>query len=401
MLRSVVRKAGWLGVGIAGGQGIILLSTPLLSRLHEPAEFGSLAMFLVASNIAIATGTGRYDLAIASSDRADIAPLTRLCILISCLAGFGVMSLISLMSAVWPNSKALIAVDGQILMLGICFFFSALSQTMTSVMLRREQAKRLAFIRLFQGICFSAFAFSGYFSLSFAHTISSILPLLFLSSILPNNVNRGSPTIISTARKYKTFFKHGLPGAIFDVVGYSVCIWVVVEAYGVGSGGEWSQVQRLIGGPVMVFSIAIGQVLLVHTSANIDDRAGLEKLFKQIMFPVTIIGVTLTVIMAFAGQSLFAIILGENWQIASGLIAALTLAVFVRAAVSPLSSILVAKRRLDLALKWQSLYFVSAATTFALVAHHLSLTYFAIFYAGHEIVLYILYLRLIMRTLKG
>ena len=54
----------------------------------------------------------------------------------------------------------------------------------------------------------------------------------------------------------------------------------------------------------------------------------------------------------------------------------------------------------DLALRWQLLYFVSAATLFTLASQTLSLDRFVIFYALHESVLYLVYLRVIMTVFR-
>ena len=64
--------------------------------------------------------------------------------------------------------------------------------------------------------------------------------------------------------------------------------------------------------------------------------------------------------------------------------------------MSPVSALLATFRRFDLALRWQLLYFASAATLFTLASRWLSLDGFVIFYALHEAVLYLGYLRIIM-----
>jgi O-antigen/teichoic acid export membrane protein len=83
LLLAVLKRAGGLGLGTALGQGIILIGTPWLVRLYGPASFGALALLITATNIAIATGCARFDLAIPSADEEDVTALARLCILIA------------------------------------------------------------------------------------------------------------------------------------------------------------------------------------------------------------------------------------------------------------------------------------------------------------------------------
>ena len=79
---------------------------------------------------------------------------------------------------------------------------------------------------------------------------------------------------------------------------------------------------------------------------------------------------------------------------------AASVAVFVRACVSPLSAVLITYRRFGLGLLWQGLYFTSALLLFPRVATALSFEHFMLFYAAHETVLYGLYLGLIFYSLK-
>jgi O-antigen/teichoic acid export membrane protein len=209
-----------------------------------------------------------------------------------------------------------------------------------------------------------------------------------------------SSTIGEAAGKYRVFALLGLPGAILDVVGYSLCIWIVTAAYGADSSGELSQVQRIVGAPLMLASISLGQILLRHTAEMKDDLDGLRHLMLRLLALMGGGALITLVALAIAGEPVLAWLLGSRWHVESVTIVAVSAAVFVRAIVSPASALLATFRRFDLALRWQILYFVSAATLFTLASSALPFRWFVVFYAAHEAVLYGIYLRLISIVLR-
>ena len=400
MFRALARQTGWVGVGIGGGLGAILVATPFLARIHGPAEFGALALFLTASNIATALGCARYDVAIASAEQALLAPLFRICAVLAIAFGTTCILALLLMSASLPASAILDKLHHNAGLLGACMVMSALYQAESALLLRQGRVRWLAALRVAQGMGFALLGLTGHVSLIWAHTLSYLpaIALLCVISALQGPVNRR--LMVETARRYSDFPRFGLPGAVFDVIGYSLCIWVVIEVFGAISGGEWSQIQRVVGAPLMLCSIAVGQVLLVQSAQHRDNRRGLRRLFLQIELAMLALLVGIVAIMAIAGEDIFHLLLGEDWHVGAPFAILVSIAVFIRAAVSPLSSILVTFRRLDLGLRWQVTYFACAVITFAWVAHHATLLQFAAFYALHETILYLIYLRLIFGAMK-
>lgn len=400
MFRALVRQTGWVGVGIGGGQGAILIATPFLARVHSPSEFGALAIFLTASNIATALGSARYDLAIASAEPALLAPLLRICIAFAIASGaiglFGIL----LFAAFLPASRIVGTLREHAVLIATCLTMSAIYQAQSALLLRQGRVRWLATLRISQGIGFALFGLTGQLNLVWAHTLSYLPAIVAIAVALQGHPSRNWRATIDTARRFSDFPRLGLPGAVFDVIGYSLCIWVVIEKFGAGAGGEWSQIQRIIGAPLMLCSIAVGQVLLVQSAQHRNNRPGLRRLFVQIELAMLGLMFGLVAMLFIFGEDVIRLLLGEGWHVNASFTIFVSIAVFIRAAVSPLSSVLVTFRRLDLGMRWQVTYFASAAITFSLVAQHASLLQFAAFYALHETIMYLIYLRLILAVMK-
>ncbi|MGH7483582.1 MAG: lipopolysaccharide biosynthesis protein, partial [Longimicrobiales bacterium] len=70
MLRTLLPKgrfargAAVLVSGTAAGQSVVILSSPVLTRLYTPEEFGTLAVYSAALATIVLVASGRYELAI-------------------------------------------------------------------------------------------------------------------------------------------------------------------------------------------------------------------------------------------------------------------------------------------------------------------------------------------------
>jgi O-antigen/teichoic acid export membrane protein len=288
---------------------------------------------------------------------------------------------------------------GQPILLAGCVFLAAAFQATSSGLLRRGQIVSMAALRVVQGGAFAAFALFGGIGLLWSQALS-FLPGLLCAPYLLSSPRGRRVSIGSAASKYRVFALLGLPGSVLDVVGYSLCIWIVTAAYGAGASGELSQVQRIVGAPLMLASISLGQILLRHTAENKDDLPALRYLVGRLLALMGGGALIALILLTFAGEPVLAWLLGSRWHIESATIVAVSIAVFARAIVSPVSALLATFRRFDLALRWQVLYFVSAATLFTLTSGMLPFHWFVVFYAVHEAVLYGIYLRLISIVLR-
>lgn len=396
MLASVLKRAGGLGIGTAIGQGVVLAGTPFLVRIYGPASFGILALLLTATNISIAVGCARFDLALPSAPDEDVAPLARLCATIA-LALAVTVGIFALVLAPHVSEGAFRELVRHPLLLGLAVLSGALFQLVSSAQLRRGAITVMAALRALQGVIFVALALVPAIGLLWAQALSYVPALLLLPAVLRGG---GQEVVRAVAGRYRTFATLGLPGAILDVVGYSLCIWIVTYAYGAAGSGELSQVQRIVGAPLMLVSISLGQILLRQSADMNDDPVGLRRLLVRLLGLMAGAAVAALGVLAILGEPVLDLVLGSKWNIDTRFILAISAAVFVRAIVSPVSAVLATARRFDLALRWQLLYFTSASVLFTVASRALSLDDFVIFYALHEMVLYLIYLRIIMSIFR-
>lgn len=398
MLGIVLQRAGGLGIGTAAGQGLILAATPFLVRIYDPAEFGALALLITIANIGIASGSARFDLAIPTAVDSEVPALARLAIALSLLlaliAGIAVAISAAGVFGQTPNDSGRAAP----LIAAVAFLLASTFQLAGAVLLQENAIRMLAISRALQGAIFVTLAAFESVGLLWAMALSYIPGVLLLLPVVLRRT--GGPSVVEVARKYRRFALFGLPGTLLDVVGYSLCVWVVLSVYGNSQSGELSQVQRLIGAPLMLASMSLGQIILRQATDLRDDPEELYRLVVSILKLMASAAVVGVVLLAVVGEQAIALILGPDWNISATLVVSLGVAVFVRATVSPVSAVLASFNRLDLALLWQSLYFASAILLFNLIANSSRFESFVVFYAVHEFVFYSIYLVIILTFLR-
>jgi O-antigen/teichoic acid export membrane protein len=398
MLVALFKRAGRVAVGTAIGQGMVLLITPYLSRHYSPEAFGLLALLMTVSGVSMAVACLRYDMALPSSPDSEVKGLLATSMIVAsavALIAFVSCALLSGSSV----SKHLGGLAEKPALVGGCVLFVALYQATSAWFLRRGAFTSFAYMRLSQGAGFSILATVPGIGLLWAYVLSFGGGLIGLRSALSREATASLPWHV-TARRNKDFPMLSLPGALLDVCGCSVCIWVIASCYGPAMAGNYSQVQRLIGAPLMLVSLSVGQILLRQTAELSADRAALRRFLIRVFGVMAGLAIAGLLVLWICGEPLFARLLGSQWKVDREFILLVAVALCVRACVSPLSSVLLTLRCFGSALIWQSLYFCSALLFMPLVAAWVGFEHYLQFYAAHECVFYGFYLVLIYRAVR-
>lgn len=397
MISTLLKRGGWVTGGNAVGQGLIVLSTIWLARAYSPADFGSLAVVFVISNISVALACMRFDIAIPAAPRADVDGLLLISVAASLASAFVVVMALVALTRLSGISMPLVHDQPHLVFLTISL--SGLLQVYTAYLVRLERFKSIGSIRAAQGLVFVVLASFPIVGLLWGQVLSLSIGVLALVVVLPLIRGHSPASMVGLARRYWRLPVLSLPGAALDVVGYSLLIWVVIGVYGPEEAGTYSQLQRLIGGPLMLISIGLGQVLLRQTVDYLEDPGQMRLLLGKTLLGLALLSGAVVVGVTLLGEPIIRLILGPQWTIDQGLAVWAAAAVAVRACVSPLSSVLITLRRFDLGLAWQATYFMSAAILFPAMAHRLEFQAFIAFYALHEAALYSVYLYLIWHAL--
>ena len=394
---TLTRRVGGVALGTAIGQGAVILSTPVLARLYEPAAFGELALFMTLASYAAAVGCLRFDIALASCRPDQQDALLRICQLSA--AGLAVAAglLCALPWQDWTGSE-LARLSTQPVLVAATIGAVAYYQAVSNDLVSRNQFGRLARLRALQGLGFAALA------LFRAVGLSSALAGGFVLAALSGTRRMGSVSwhrVAAAAREKREFPLLSLPGALCDVLACSMVIIVMTDAYGLVEVGQYAQVQRLMGAPLLLVSASLFQVYLKRTTDDHEaGRALVAPLLRTTAWSLAIVASALLAV-AIAGEPLMKVLLGPNWRVDAPFLLLVLGGLAMRVCVSPFSSMLFITGRMKVLLAWQVAYLVTSAAVLPWAAHHVGFDTFLLVHVAHESLLYGAYYFLIYRAARA
>ncbi|HJV84451.1 MAG TPA: oligosaccharide flippase family protein [Noviherbaspirillum sp.] len=380
--------------GIAAGQLIVLLATPVLARLYTPAEFGVYASLVAVCGV-IATATAlRFDKALPATQDDEIPSMYRLGLL-ACLAslvlgGFavwlGVQHLLP-----WPQPLAPMALATLCVAAG---GLQALMAVSGAVLVRRGAFLQLALQRMVQPACFVAAALLY---------VGGGLPAAFMVGLLaaalagfafswPELLAPARMRAKAVARKYWEYPVVSLPMAVLDTLTLSLPLLFIVQHYGDAAGGNYSQVQRLAAAPLLLLSNAISQVFYKHAGDAARAGQSPRALMWRTVRDLALAGAAIIALVALAGEPVLSLFLGKGWRTDSHYLLLVLLPAVFRVCVSPITSIFLVMEQVRFGALWQMIYSAATWSVLGFASGRIPLDELLLAVLLNELALYGLYL---------
>lgn len=379
--------------GIGGGQMLVLLATPVLARIYSPSQFGDYAALLAAAGVVATIASLRFDVALPAVPDADVRPLLHIAVglpfVVSMVAvliiGSLAASIDALAGMVGSNLVWLAAIAAMLGSANVCQAF----------FVRAGDFKRVAGLKLLQPMTFAVVALMAWVGLSGALLVSWFAVLLVAlfgcrSALFSYDLQR-SWEAVKGARKYPLL---SAPVALLDTASLALPLLFIVAAFGNESGGNYSQVQRLLAAPLLLLGIAASQVFYKHAGDLHRSGAPVEPLLWRVIGTLFGIAVLLVIVTVVAGEPLMGLLLGAGWRTDLYFLLLSIAPVLFRMVVSPVSSVFLITNRLGLGSAWQVLYFIVTAGVILFAMGRFNLEGYLLALAGAELVMYILYLAL-------
>ncbi|WP_373488174.1 lipopolysaccharide biosynthesis protein [Blastomonas sp.] len=347
---SFLRKLLMLAGGTVAGQAILVLSSPLLTRLFTPAEFGAFAVF--AAVVAIAgMGTGlRFELAIPivrdEADAAGLVGMTVLCTLVT--TGLALLFM-------WQTDvRALINTPDVGLwlwlwLLPLAMLLWGLGSALSFWSVRRGRfavsGKALTMQFGSQAGSQLAFGFAG------AGTPGLIVGFLlgyaarsaYHAVRVPRDewqlfAAQGPTKIWHSAITNWRYPLMALPSQLLESICQMAPVIIMAWLFGPATAGWYALSQRIMGLPVRVLSEAASQVFLGELR-HIESHDLLRFFLRTLLF-FTIIGLFGLIPIVILAPPLFALVFGETWRAAGTMVQLLAPLYLLRFVMMPISQVL-------------------------------------------------------------
>jgi O-antigen/teichoic acid export membrane protein len=370
-----LRRLGLLSGGTMFGQGLIVLTSPLLTRLYTPEQFGLFAVFSALSAImGVAIGL-RYEFAVpVVKQEEDAAALVAAATLVTCLLSGALAVLLLFWS---PELAAMVGLGDQATLLwllppamllwgvGSGLSFWAIRQGLFRlngvnrvVQFGTQAAGQLGLGLIGLGSIGLVLGYVLGYLTRFVH-LALALPKLDLAQLCRPSLGR----LRQVLHRHWYYPVFSASSSLLQSACHMLPAVLVALLYGPALAGLFALSQRVVGLPVRLFSDSASQVFLGEIATA--DRDRLVQLFKKITLLFLGIGLLGMLPLLLAGPWLFALVFGEEWRQAGTIVQILVPLHLARFVVRPVSQTLNVLQRQDLHLTSSIINALTLATSFS------------------------------------
>ncbi len=357
MLRAILT----LLAGGALAQALPLLLGPWLTRLYQPADFGSYHLFAaVAANLAV-VACARYEFALPLAQQdAEATALRSLCLRLLALAT-GVTALGATAWALWAGVLWPLWLPVAV---GVLGWVSLASLNAT----RAQRFRRLALARVLQhGGAALLQGLAGLWQLGLTGLIvAPTLAALAAAAALgwPGPARAARAQWLAAARAHRSFPLLNTPHAFLGALQDTLAIALIAGSLGPAAAGAWGLALRYLKAPATLVGGAVSQVLYPRLAPVAGDLPGCtaagRALVLRTMVLLAVLASPLVAALWWLGPALFTWAFGPDWAPAGGLARALALYIGLHFIASPLGVVTMAWQAqawaLKLALLGQALF---------------------------------------------
>jgi O-antigen/teichoic acid export membrane protein len=342
---NVIRLAG----GSAIGQALVLLSTPLITRIYSPTEMGVFGLFMVFVSFASVGVAFRYDLAIVvarNKFEADVLLITSIAIatpfvvlasaVLYGMIHFSVLGYAAL--PVWSVPVMLLTLLATGIFTSLRFWFVGRQRFGEIGLSLISQGAGRATIPILLGL-----VSAGWTGLLAGEVLGRMLGIARLAHGAWAEVQKTlavlrakhSSQVLRYYWKYPAIF---LPSSMIDALATSLPLPIISSLFGISAAGEYFLVYRLASAPAALISAGVADVFHAKLiDAARTNRPLVHLLMKDAIRKLLVTSFAIYLPIALASPFLFVFVFGQSWEQAGTLMAIQSLASITGLVVSPLS----------------------------------------------------------------
>ncbi|HHY0278988.1 TPA: type 8 capsular polysaccharide synthesis protein Cap8K [Staphylococcus aureus] len=364
-----------LSSGIA--QVILIITTPIITRLYSPTEFGEFTIFSNIAMILIPIINARYDLLIVNTKNDRSANiLSQISFLISLLILLILIPIFAISAWLYPNFIL------DFIFIIIMLFLVSLTNIFTNYLNKERKYKVLSLINVFR---------AG--SMALLQIIFGLLALGSLGLIIGFSLSY----IAGITLGYKTFKKHfnivrdkeetkalflenknqlvySTPSILLNSLSFSVVVFFIGILYTNTEVGIYGMAIRVLGIPVTIISLGLSKIFMQQASDYYIEYGNFRNLLLKFSSILVIVSIILYVPLYLFSEELVNILLGHSWVDAITVIKIVIPLFVIRLIVSTVSLSVIVLQKQQLELILQALFLIGTTATFV-ISKMLNLTF--------------------------
>ncbi|HBI8813295.1 TPA: type 8 capsular polysaccharide synthesis protein Cap8K [Staphylococcus aureus] len=364
-----------LSSGIA--QVILIITTPIITRLYSPTEFGEFTIFSNIAMILIPIINARYDLLIVNTKNDRSANiLSQISFLISLLILLILIPIFAISAWLYPNFIL------DFIFIIIMLLLVSLTNIFTNYLNKERKYKVLSLINVFR---------AG--SMALLQIIFGLLALGSLGLIIGFSLSY----IAGITLGYKTFKKHfnivrdkeetkalflenknqlvySTPSILLNSLSFSVVVFFIGILYTNTEVGIYGMAIRVLGIPVTIISLGLSKIFMQQANDYYIEHGNFRNLLLKFSSILVIVSIILYVPLYLFSEELVNILLGHSWVDAITVIKIVIPLFVIRLIVSTVSLSVIVLQKQQLELILQALFLIGTTVTFV-ISKMLNLTF--------------------------
>lgn len=321
---QLMRSAGLMAGAAVLGQLMMLATTPLLTRLYDPPDFGVFAIFSATMGLVLVISSLRYEMAIPlmRNDRSASD------MLVSVLTINAATALVSLLAVViWRYDIAELvgapAVANYLFLLPVGLLGAGSFRAFNLLALRQNRFVVVAQTKLVQSLSNVAFQVVaglvglGAIGLITGHILGFSAGVARLARDAVIGMTWPGPAALrrsaSLLKGHDRFPRFDVPAALIDFLGAQLPNLVLAALFSPTVAGIYFLADRVLTAPMSIVSQAVSQALLAGARDSVANGTLLRQTVRLVLGLAALVALPALVVV-MAGELLFALVFDESWR---------------------------------------------------------------------------------------
>lgn len=407
-LGGALRAMTLLGGSTALGQLLLVITTPVVTRLYTPAAVGLFTLYFTYVTFVQTGSSLMYSTAIpTASSSGEAVALTRLSLILSvpyALLGAAAFAVLRELHLFGFEHFPLLAA----LLCAVSLALTGAFTTFRYLLVRHRRYDGIARALLAQNGARAIGQVGGGLASAtwWTMALSDVAGRLFgigpgLRQLRSEQPRSEIPSRRRVARRYRSFPLVYLPSILIDNLVVWLPLPLITAHYGLTAGGYYAIVSRVIGVPLGVVATSVADVF--HGDLALIARSGEhpDRLFRRTTVLLIAVGLPLAVLLYFFSRPVLVAVLGHQWTQAGLLCSLMAPWFLLQFIVSPLSRVVLVYEAQAWKLAYDLLALAAIGVVYAIgVAHHASLSTFVGWLSVAATGCYVVYFLLLIAVIR-
>lgn len=335
-----------LMTGTTIAQAIPIATSPILTRIYTPEDFGVFALYMAIASIISVIATGRYEMAIMlPKNEKDVKSIVKLIMILLSTMTFIILLIVFFFNKPIADLFENPEISSWLYFLPISIFLAGLYQVYNYLLIREKNFKRLSKNKVIVSTANAStqliygFTISNGFGLLFGNIIGYIVSIYFIikSKVVNKYFHFKNNSIKEVAKEYQNFPKYDVSSVFVNVVANQLPLLALGKYFGLGVVGFYSLMYKVLMMPISLLSSTVLDVFKQGATEDYNKYGNCKDIYVKTFKSLVLLGIIPFTILGIFAPEIFSFVFGQNWKVAGEFAQIMTPMLFLKFIASPLS----------------------------------------------------------------